>query len=148
MVLLRWLPFTIGYAVYSYMAYRRDVMHHKSWFRNIDSSSWHAFVMQTSFIDIALEGALICMFLSLAMRSSIRFLPEMVLSSYPIVLIGSATFSIFIWHFRPCATLLWGDFSTVNIVSYILFSVVPVSVLSYRCIEKYEIVGFWKPFKF
>jgi peptidoglycan/LPS O-acetylase OafA/YrhL len=147
-VVLRWLLFAIGYAVISYMAYRRDVMHKKGWFRHIDSSSWHSFVLQGSYIDIALEAALTTMFLSLGMHSSIRFIPEMMLSTYPLVLCGAATFSIFIFHFRPCATLLWGDFSVVKLVSVIFFSIIPVSVLSYRCIEKYEVVGFWKPFKF
>jgi hypothetical protein len=99
-VLLRWLLFAISYGVISYMAYRRDTMHHNGWFKNIDSSSWHSFALQGSYIDIGLEVALITMFLSLGMHSSIRFLPEMILSFYPLVLCGAATFSIFIWHFR------------------------------------------------
>eukprot|EP00953_Heterococcus_sp_UTEX-ZZ885_P006084 3751-Heterococcus_DN1.PRE.1 len=45
-VVLRWSLFAIGYGVISYMAYRRDVMHHMGWFRHIDSSSWHSFVLQ------------------------------------------------------------------------------------------------------
>jgi hypothetical protein len=99
-VVLRWSLFAIGYGVISYMAYRRDVMHKKGWFRHIDSSSWHSFVLQGSYIDIALEAALITMFLSLGMHSRVRFLPEMILSMYPLVLCGAATFSIFIFHFR------------------------------------------------
>jgi hypothetical protein len=44
-VLLRWLLFAISYGVISYMAYRRDIMHHKGWFRHIDKSSWHSFAL-------------------------------------------------------------------------------------------------------
>jgi hypothetical protein len=145
---VKWLLFVAGYAVVARHAFRADFIQRQAWHLNYDDSLWGKFVVQISFLDIPLELALLALFLSLGLHSRWRTMPEILMSLYPLVLSGSMTFSLFVWHFKPCSSILWGDVTVLNCTSYTLFSLLPVALLSYRCIEKYEVVGFFKPFRF
>lgn len=145
--LVRWGFFIAGITGVTYTVYLGDYANRHGWAFQADNEEvWRKFVNSMSWQELIVEPALICLFVGLGTQDKKKFLPEMIFSCYFFMILGGMAFSIFLWHFRPVANLLFGNYSIPHLISYLLFSVIPVCTLSYRMVEKYDVVGFFKPF--